>query len=185
MSKDRHDTTSMKEKVQQEGFRKWFNLQFVKLKQVAMVGSLVILAVNLSLTLYPYIEHRLPYYIWEIPRAWLGIPLIFVFVMFVLWIIAHIWTSYLEMYRTQQRAERMLNPYNVYHFNPFQIAWYRNFHLPLMKEQLEQINNPDRKKKYKRQVERVERWLDIGYIPKDEYPDDIKEFYLTDKKNRL
>lgn len=174
-----------KEHIEREKFRKWFNLQFVKLKQISMVGSLVLLAINLSLSIYPYIEHRLPEYFIGIPKAWFGVPSILLVVMLVLWGLAHFWTQYLEMYRTQQRAERMLNPYNVYHFNPFQVAWYRNLYVPIMREQLAQIDDPERKKEYRKKLEKVEHWLDLGYMPKDEYPEDLQEYYLTDKNNRL
>lgn len=175
----------MKEVIKREKGRKWLNFQFMKLKQVAVVGSLVILLINLALNIYPLVAHRFPEKILMLPKSWVIIPLLFIFVLFIIWLLAHLWVMKFEMYRTQQRARMILNPYNIYHFNPFQIMRFRNIFLPIMYSQLEMMEEGKDKERYKKQIKMIEKWLELGYIPKEDFPDDLKEYYLTDKDNKL
>jgi hypothetical protein len=57
-----------------ETLRKFINMQYVKMKRMAAVGSLILLAINLSFTIYPFVEFRFPDYVFGIlPKAWFNI----------------------------------------------------------------------------------------------------------------
>jgi len=156
-----------------EGFRKFFNLQYVKMKKLAAVGSLILLALNLSFSIYPYMEFRLPDMVFgTIPKTYFAIPLLFLLILLSIWFFAWIYVRVLEMYRTECRADIIYNPYAVYAINPFQEMWFREIYLPLLKDHPEH---------YKR----VKNWCDLGYIPKDDFPEYLKKYYITDKESRL
>lgn len=162
-----------------ERFRKFVNLQYVKLKKVAAVGGMIMLAINLSLTMFLYIEHRNIH-------PYVGIPVLFILVMFVLWILAHIYVSKMEMYRTEQMAEVTYNPYSVYALAPFQEMIYSYSAIPMMKALLKTLpEDSEEHKELKTKLGRFEEWCKLGYIPKKDFPDELKRYYITDKQQRL
>lgn len=162
---------------EKERFRKFLNMQYVKMKRMAAVGSLVLLAVNLSFTIYPYVEHR------DI-HPYLGVPIIFVIIVLLIWLAAHIYVQKLEMYRTESLADKIFNPYTIYQIGPFEEMKYRNMELPIMKSLCKGLKG-DEKKEMEEYVKRVEKWLELGYIPKDDFPEHLKKYYITKKENRL
>jgi len=162
-----------------EKLRGFINLQYIKIKKVAAVGSMLLLTVNLSLTIFLYFEHRNIH-------PYIGIPIIFFIVMLVLWFLAHIYVRKMEMYRTEQAAEVLYNPYAVYAFAPFQEMTYSHSMVPVMKALLKLL--PEDSKEYKDlkfNMERFEEWCKTGYIPKKDFPDNLKKYYITDKQQRL
>jgi len=186
-------------KDKDEKIRKFVNVQYVKMKRMAAVGSLILLAINLSFVVYPYIEFRLPETIFSIPRTYVGVPLIFAIIVFLIWLGAHIYTDTMEMYRTESRANIIYNPYQVYAFQPFWEMWWRDVYVPQMKTQLTMLINLHKKetdeeeKKYlekeinylKTEVDKIKSWLDLGFIPKSDFPAHLKKYYKTDKEIRL
>jgi hypothetical protein len=161
-----------------EGFRKFINMQYVKLKRTAAVGSLVILTLNLSFSIYPFISHRgiHPY---------LAIPILFLTVMIVLWIAADFYVRRLEMYRTEFLAERIFNPYSVYAIGPFEEMKYRNMEIPIMEALSNLMPNGPGKNDFDKQLENVKKWCDLGYIPKNDFPAHLKKYYITNSEKRL
>jgi len=161
-----------------EGFRKFINLQYVKIKRTAAVGSLVMLIINLSFTIYPYIEHRgvHPYF---------AIPLIFLGAFLLVWLGAHIYVKKFEMYRTESVAEKVYNPYAVYAIGPFEEMKYRNMELIIMEMIYDVLPEGDKKKKFKEDIEKVRKWCDLGYIPKKDFPKHLTKYYMTKKEGRL
>jgi hypothetical protein len=168
-----------------ERIRKFVNMQYVKMKRLSAVGSLILLAINLSFTVYPYVEHRFPESIANIPRAWLGVPIILMIIMLLIWLGAHIYVQKMEMYRTEKRAEMVLNPYAVYAFNPFQEMWFGHIYLPTMKGVLELLPEGEEKEKIQKEYDMVRKWIEKGYIPKGDFPKHLKKFYITKKEQRL
>lgn len=162
---------------EKERFRKFLNMQYVKMKRMAAVGSLVLLAVNLSFTIYPYVQHR------DI-HPYLGVPIIFIFIVLLIWLCAHVYVQKLEMYRTESLADKIFNPYTVYQIGPFEEMKYRNMELPIMKSLCDVLNG-DEKKEMEEYVKRVEKWLELGYIPKEDFPEHLKKYYITNKERRL
>jgi hypothetical protein len=181
---------------QDETIRKFINMQYVKMKHLSAVGSLVLLTLNLSFVLYPYIEHRLPEtYFTIIQRAWIGIPTIFFVTLLLVWSVAHFYVKKMEMYRTEKRADIMFNPYQVYAFQPFWEMWWRDVYIPQMKSQLAQMKhlkklNPSDEfsndiSYLQDEIKKVENWLDLGYIPKKDFPKHLRKYYITKKESRL
>ena len=183
-----NDTMDETEKI-----RNFINFQYVKMKRMASVGSLILLAVNLSFTIYPYIEHRFSNTILGIPNVYIGIPIIFVLVILLIWFGAHVYTVKMEMYRTEAKATITYNPYQVYAFQPFWEMWWRDVYIPQMKTQLVILKELQNKKKglkdeidyMENEIRKVENWLDLGYIPKKDFPQHLKKYYITNKEQRL
>ena len=161
-----------------EGFRKFLNLQYVKIKRTAVVGSLIMLILNLSFTVYPYIEHRgvHPYF---------AIPLIFLFILLLAWFTAHIYVKKFDMYRAESVAEKYFSPYAVYAIGPFEEMKYRNMDLVIMETLYDILPEGEKRQLLKEQIEKVKGWCDLGYIPKKDFPQHLKRYYLTRKESRL
>jgi len=189
-----------------EKIRNFVNMQYVKMKRMAAIGSLLLLAVNLSFTIYPYVSHRFNNYVFGIPSAWFGVTSIFFLVVFIIWLGSHVYTTTMEMYRSEKKAEIILNPYQVYAFQPFWEMWWRDIYIPQMKAQLvtlkylKSIEEKKNKENYdtiqyhnitneinylESEIKKVENWLDLGYIPKEDFPKHLKKYYITKKQRRL
>ncbi len=166
-------------KDEKEKIRKFFNMQYVKMKRVAAVGSMILLAINLTLTLYQYIEHR------DI-HPYIGIPILFVAIMLVILLCAHIYVKKMEMYRTEAHAEVVFNPFSVYAFSPFEEMMYTNSIVPIMEAMVHLLpKGSDERKTLDIKSKKFRRWCEMGYIPKDEFPDKLKEYYITNMQRRL
>ena len=161
-----------------ERVRKFINMQYVKIKRMAAVGSLIILTLNLSFSIYPFISHR------DI-HPYVAIPLIFSIVILIIWILADVYVKRLEMYRTESLAERMLNPYSVYAIGPFEEMKYRNMEIPIMQALSKMMPAGKEKSDFDEILKNVKTWCDLGYIPKKDFPTHLKEYYITETENRL
>jgi len=169
----------MKKRIdKEERFRRFINFQYIKIKRTAAVGSLIMLIINLSFTIYPFIEHRglHPYF---------AIPLIFLIVFFLVWLASHIYVKNFEMYRTESVADKVYNPYAVYAIGPFEEMKYRYMELVIMKALYELFPEGEKKQELKKQIEKVQSWCDIGYIPKKDFPKHLEKYYITKKEGRL
>jgi len=173
-------------KDEKEKGRKFINIQYVKMKKVAAVGSMILLAVNLSLTVFPYVQHRFPKLVFGlIPSEYIGIPIVFIIIVFLILLGAHFYVRKLEMYRTEQMAEVMFNPYSVYALNPFQEMWFRHIDIPMLESLKEVLPEGEQKKNLEKHLKTVYNWIEKGYIPKKDFPEHLKKFYLTKKEQRL
>lgn len=171
---------------EKEIIRKFVNLQYVKMKRMAAVGGLILLAVNLAFTIYPYIEFRFPeYFFGLIPRAWVGVPLVLIVIMLLIWLGAHIYVKKLEMYRTEWVAERIYNPYAVYAIGPFEEMLYRTMTIPTLQAAYATMPEGKEKKEVKEKLEKAKKYVDLGYIPKEDFPQHLKKYYITNKERRL
>jgi len=175
----------MKKKKETEKFRKFFNMQYVKIKQLAAVGALLLLAFNLSLSIYPFIEFRFQEYYWFIPREYILIPLLWFLIMLSMLLCAHIWVRKFHMYRTEKRAETTYNPYTVYAFTPFQEMYFRHVYLPFMKSNYSLMPDSNEKTQLLAEISMVSNWVKLGYIPKKDFPKHLKKYYLADFESRL
>ena len=161
-----------------ESYRKFINLQFVKLKRTAAVGSLIILTLNLSFIIYPFIEHRgiHPY---------VAVPIVFFSVLFIFWFVSHIYVKKMEMYRTEFLAEKILNPYGVYAIGPFEEMKYRNMDIVIMEALYDLLPEGSKKENLGEHIMKVKEWCTLGYIPKKDFPDHLKKYYITKTEARL
>lgn len=168
----------IKQKNRTEFFRKYINRQYVKIKRTAAVGSLIILALNLSFSVYPYVEHRNIH-------PYIAIPTLFLFLILLIWLLSHIYVKKLEMYRGEWLAEKIYNPYAVYAIGPFEEMKYRNFDIVIMEELFNLLPDGKRKNELKNQIDKVKNWCDLGYIPKKDFPNHLKKYYITKNESRL
>lgn len=156
------------------------------MKRMAGVGSLILLAINLSFTAYPYIEFRFPKYILGvIPRAWVGVPLLLLFVIILILIGSHIYVCKLEMYRTEHGAEILYNPYSIYQISPFEEMLHRNISIPTLIGIYSVMPDGKEKEQVKKSLDDFKKWVDLGYIPKEDFPDHLHRYYITDLEGRL
>lgn len=163
-----------------ERFRRFINMQYVKMRRVAAIGSLVLLAINVSFTVYPFLTGI---YLFE--KSYIGIPVIFLTIILVIWLMAHIYVNKMEMYRTEQLAEVTLNPYAIYAITPIQEMHFRTKDLPLMRSLREILPDGEQKIELEKSIKQVEGWVERGYIPKKEFPEHLERYYITKKENRL
>lgn len=163
-----------------EKVRRFINMQYVKMRRVAAIGSLVLLAVNLAFTIYPFLSS-----ISIFKNIYVSIPIIFLVIFSVIWLAAHIYVNKMEMYRTEQLAEVTLNPYSIYAVTPYEEMIYRTKDLPLMRSLKEILPDGERKKELEESIKKVELWVELGYIPKKEFPKHLERYYITNKEKRL
>lgn len=145
--------------------------QLEKLQQFAAIGTVVLLVLNLSLSVFGYVQ-------WRDIHPYLGISILAFTIMFLYWSIAHLIVRKGETFKSKARATTKYNPYSVWALSPIQWMLMKHLWFPILKKQSENDKEKD-------DVVMIERWLDLGYIPKDDFPDDLKSFYITKKEERL
>ena len=159
--------------------KRWFNVQVTKIKHVGMLISIVLLALNLSLTVYSFIK-------WRGIHPYLGTTLLFFVIMFLILAFSHIWMNKWHMYAPQKMAEAILyNPYAVFAYTPFQEMWFSHIYIPIMEALYDTIQDEEKKKKFKKSLELVKKWTKLGYIPKEDFPEHLKKYYIFDEGMRL
>jgi len=156
-----------------ETIRNYIMRQLEKLRRIAPVGSLIILTINLAFTVYPYVA-------WRGIHPYIGVTAIALLIAAVLLFAAYIWMDRLEMYRSELKAAKTYNPYAVYALQPYEEMWFRLWFIPMMKYALDED-----KDHLKENLEKVEEWVERGYIPKEQFPEHLKKYYITDKEQRL
>ena len=165
---------------EQERIRGFINRQYVKLKRVASVGSLLLLAVNLSFTIYPYVSHR-----WVFHNVYFGLMFLNIIILLTLWIIAHVYVNIMEMYRTESKADLLYNPYSIYALTPKEEMLYNYFHLTVLQGLYETVSGEKDTSKLKDSIEKITFWINNGYIPIEHLPEELKKWYITKKRGRL
>lgn len=168
-----------------ERIRKIINMQYVKMKRMAAVGSLVLLAVNLAFTIYPYVVFKLPGRVLGISRIYFAVPVIFILIVLLIWLAAHIYVRIFEMYRTETMADITYNPYSIYAIGPLQEMEFRYSRIPTMEGIYAMMSDGKEKEKLKSDMEKMKKWCDLGYIPREDYPEHLLRYYLTNKQARL
>lgn len=149
-------------------FNKYKNFIFEQIEKFVQfngIGIPVMLVMNLTVGLLPYIEQRSfhPY---------LGFPLVFSTIFILYWTTAHIVVRKGGTYINRSRAAIKYNQYSVWAIPPFQHMMIQHVWLPVLKQS-------DLSK-----AEMVENWLRLGYIPKEDFPDELKEFYIAKEGSR-
>lgn len=97
------------------GIKAWFMVQVWRLQQIAMVGSLILLVINLGLTVYGYID-------WRIRNPYIGIPAVVFLLVTVIWIAAWAWDRRFRLWREQQTVIIERNPYASERLSPKEIV---------------------------------------------------------------
>jgi len=113
------------------GAKKWFMLQLWRVQQVAQLLTIALLALNLSLTIYPYLRWREGTIFAE---TYAGVTLILLLIAAGVWIFAMIWDIRLKMWREQQMVLVEKNPYAKEKMAAKEIVMYQLSWLPLMEK---------------------------------------------------
>jgi len=176
----------MKNKIKldkEEKIRKWINMQFVIVKRFTPVINTGLLVVLNSLTLYYYIEHR------EI-HPYIAVPIIALSLGAGIWLISVIYYRVALMHRGEKFAEIFFDPYQVSHFRPFEEILYRYMWLRIMGCQSALLSDDEAireeaKQKMDESIKLFTKWIELGYIPKEDYPKHLLHFYKTSVERRL
>ena len=122
------------------GIKKWLMLQMWRIQQVAQILTIALLAVNLTLTIYSYMEWRegtlfgTPY---------IGGTLILLSLAVVIWLFAIIWDIRLKMWREQMTVVAEKNPFAKEKMTPKEITMIHILWAPM----LERMGEDDPKAK--------------------------------------
>ena len=122
------------------GIKKWLMLQMWRIQQVAQILTIALLAVNLTLTVYSYMEWR--------EGAWFATPyvggtLILLVLAASIWTFAIIWDIRLKMWREQMTVVVEKNPFTKEKMTPKEITMVHILWLPV----LERLGKDDPKVK--------------------------------------
>lgn len=132
------------------GPKKWFMLQLWRLQQVAQILTIVLLAFQVSLTLWGYVKWR---------NEWLANPIsgvltLMIVIFIAVWSFAIAWDLRFKMWREQMTVLTERNPYAREKMNAKEVALYRYYWLPL----LETMSKQD--PKLKENADFLRTWLD-------------------------
>lgn len=145
--------------------------QIHRVQKIATLASLSMLGLNLTLLAYQYIE-------WRGINPYAAIPAIFAALVLLILVAANFWVGVLRMHEHERRSLIEHNPVEVYAMTPYQVVERLTFGLPMLRAQialhkefgLDAAPLEDALRQW-------ERWSHLGYIPRDEYPEDLLGYY--------
>ena len=164
----------------EEKIRGLFNQQYAKLKRVAPIISLFQLTLILALQLYEYVSHR-PLF----SNIYAGVILLYLIIVTGMLLFAHLYVVVAEMYRTETKADYKYNPYATYAFSPKEEMFNKHIFLPILEGLYVSEQTKDNKEKLKSSIDKVKVWVNEGVIPKEHFPEELLDWYITNKKKRL
>ena len=132
------------------GIKKWFMLQMWRVQQVAQVLTIALLAVNLSLQVYTFMDWR-EGSIFATPYT--GATLILLILAGLIWFFAIMWDIRLRMWREQATVLMERNPYVKEKMTAKEVLVYGTLWIPLM----ENLGKSD--PKMKESAEALRQWL--------------------------
>lgn len=148
--------------------RRFLQRQVYRLQKVAAPLSLLLLIANLSLTFLSLVQ-------WRGLNPYATVSLTIVVLSFAAVLFANIYTVGLKMHIAERRAIVDHDPIQVYAFLPFQSAIMLEQSVPMMKA----IASLTADEALKARAEKLERWAKQGFIPREEYPPELAEYYRT------
>jgi hypothetical protein len=86
------------------GAKKWAMIQVWRFQQIAMIGSLLLLILNLSFTIYSYLG-------WRIRNPYIGVTVVATSLVLIIWFAAWLWDRRFRLWREQQAVLVDRNPY--------------------------------------------------------------------------
>lgn len=110
--------------------KKWFMLQVWRIQQVAQIITIVLLALNLSLQLYNFMNWRGGIF----ENAYTGVLLLMFLLAAIIWAFAFIWDMKMRMWREQMTVAIERNPYAKEKMSSKEIAIYAFFWLPVLEK---------------------------------------------------
>ena len=110
------------------GIKKWFMFQMWRIQQVAAVMTIGLLALNLSLQLYTFLDWRTGFF----STPYSAVPILLLLIIAFIWIISMIWDLRLKMWREQIAVTIERNPYVKEKLYSKEIMIYALTWLPIM-----------------------------------------------------
>ena len=148
------------------GPKKWFMLQMWRVQQVAQVLTIALLAVNLSLQVYTFMDWR-EGSIFATPYT--GATMILLILAALIWTFAIIWDMRLRMWREQATVLMERNPYVKEKMTAKEILIYGALWVPLM----ENLGKSD--PKMKEAAETMREWLSRSMKSDEILARDVKD----------
>lgn len=147
--------------------------QIHRVQKIAMLASLSMLGLNLTLLVFQYVE-------WRGISPYVGIPAIFLALVIVILAAANVWVGVLRMHEHERRSLIEHNPIEVYAMTPYQVVERQTFGLPMLRAQIALHRELGLDTAPLEDVlGRWERWSDLGYIPRSEYPTQLLDYYKS------
>ncbi len=141
-------------------------LQMWRLQQVAAIGTLVLLIINLSLSLFGYIKWREP-----LNNPYFTVPLIAILIALGVWGFAIFWDLRLKMWRDQATVLVEKNPYTKEKMYSKEIAIYKVVYLPILRQLGK--DNPEINKA----ADALENWLNKTAVEDPLTVNDLKDIF--------
>lgn len=147
----------------------------IRLRKTGGLVSLGLLTVNQALLIAQTVA-------WRGFNPWIVVPSV-AFLLFTLaiaisyavWILG-------DGYHAETAAQVAHNPTQTYAYNPFQQVEHKQLRIPKLRAiaAIAEDHDPEAAAELREAIDRWERWVDLGYIPRDEYPEHLLHHYLSD-----
>ncbi len=111
-----------------KGIKKWFMLQMWRLQQIASIGTLVLLMLNLALQLFGFVKWRGE----VLNNPYFTVPLIALILAAIVWGVAIVWDLRLKMWRDQATVLVERNPYTKERLSSKEVFLYGLVYIPVM-----------------------------------------------------
>lgn len=157
---------------------KYFTLQMIKVKRTAPMYNLILLVLLNALSIYPILEGRAIH-------PYISFPAVLVLLITLIWAGSHLYQIVLGMNKNEARAERIINPYCVWAMGPWEEMLIRNIWLPSMKGIYANMPGGEDKIELGEAISNMSRWVELGYIPKKDYPKHLLKHYIAKDGERL
>ena len=135
------------------GPKRWFMLQMWRLQQIAQIATIALLAINLTIQIYPFVEWRGSVFL----SPYTGMPLILLILVSTIWAFSIVWDLRMRMWREQASVVIEKNPYARKKMTSKEVAVYGAFWLPLM----DNLGRTD--PEMKRSATLMRNWLKKAY----------------------
>ncbi len=152
--------------------RQVFAKQLDRIMRVSPLAGVVLLVGNTGLAMATFLEWRGGH-----PAIWAAVSALVVGLLVV--VAANLWAGRLDMIRAMRASGAFHDPTQVYQFTPWERIIWRNAMLPQMRHQasLGRSTGAPGTEDLEEQIQRLEAWEALGYIPKAEYPEDLVQYY--------
>lgn len=154
--------------------------QYIRIDKTKGILTIGLLIANLSLTFWGLLG-------WDY-NAYLGVPMIMLLLGILGIIFANVWVDGFQFYKNERRAKVSLNPTEVYQMNPFQIMIWSAIYRPQMWALYHILYEHSQDKLADDMlvfIRQLEKWIELRYIPKEDFPEDLKHHYLAEEGEAL
>lgn len=146
--------------------RKIVAQQLDRMMRVAPILSVILLIGNAALLLAEKVAWRGgPLYAWII-----GMVIILLIASLT---VSNLWAGPLRMVAAVRGSQALHDPVQVYQLTPFERFLWVNAMIPQMEHQLSLRPDP----LFEYQINRLKRYAQLGYVPRDEYPQFLLRYY--------